>query len=66
MRHTAATRLDATKASPAVTAAILGHGPATVTGNYIHVGMREKLDALLASERLMFGDGLASLAADEH
>ncbi len=53
MRHTAATRLDAVKASPAVTAAILGHGPASVTGGYIHVSIEEKRAALLESERVM-------------
>ena len=53
LRHTAATRLDATGASPAVTAAILGHGPVTVTGGYIHVSIEEKRGALLASEHEM-------------
>lgn len=53
MRHTAASRLDATGASPAVTAAILGHGPGSVTASYIHPALSSLLDALLSSEREM-------------
>lgn len=53
LRHTAASRLDAVGASPAVTAAILGHGPGSVTASYIHPSINSLLDALLSSEREM-------------
>jgi len=53
LRHTAATRLDSIKATEACKAAILGHGPASVTGGYIHVSLDDKRAALLESEREM-------------
>lgn len=55
LRHTAATRLDsgAVRASEACKMAILGHGPANVTGGYIHVSLDEKRDALIRSEAEM-------------
>ena len=33
--------------------AILGHGPASVTGGYIHVSLEEKRAALIRSEAEM-------------
>jgi integrase len=52
MRHTAATRLDSrqVRASEACKAAILGHGPRSVTGGYIHVPIDEKREALTRAE----------------
>src|SRR5581483_3881759 len=54
LRHTAATRLDSVKATEACKAAILGHGPATVTGGYIHVSLDDKRQALIESEHVMY------------
>lgn len=55
LRHTAATRLDSAHvgASEACKAAILGHGPRSVTGGYIHVTIEEKRDAIIRAEAEM-------------
>mgnify|MGYP001567604895 FL=1 len=53
LRHTAASRLDAAKATPNVRKAILGPGPGDVSESYVHPGLEELRAALLESERVM-------------
>ena len=55
MRHTAATRFDSrgVGASEACKAALLGHGPRSVTGGYIHVSIEEKRAAIMQAENEM-------------
>jgi integrase len=53
LRHTAASRLDAAKATPNVRKAILGHGPGDVSESYVHPGLDDLRGALLESERAM-------------
>ena len=53
LRHTAASRLDAVKATPNVRKAIMGHGPGDVSEAYVHPELSELRDALLDAEREM-------------
>ena len=53
MRHTAATRLNTVKVTPAVRKAIMGHGPGDVGEGYIHPDLTELRAALLESEQEM-------------
>jgi integrase len=58
LRHTAATRLDEVGASEAVKAAVLGHGPRSVTGGYVHASPEEMRTAIERVEERLLKRGI--------